>query len=364
VIRVAAFLATGTALVFSLPSAAQDHAMHDMPAMPERKPAKKPVPARPVEAEPKPTPAEDHGGPAMPGMDMGAPMPAPGKPAPADVGSAADPHAMHGGMDLGGEAAAMPAMTETGTALPVGDAPAPPVPTDYYADRFFPADEMAHVRHAGMKEMGGQSFGTVMFNLAEVQARAGREAFRWDGEGWFGGDINRLTVKSEGEGRFGGGVESAEIQALYSRAIDPYWNLQAGVRHDFQPTPTRTYATLGFEGLAPYQFEVEGAVFLSSQGEVLGRLEGYYDQRITQRVILQPRVEVNLSAQDMPAQRIGSGLSSIELGLRARYEITRRLAPYIGLNWEAKAGRSADFARADGDKPAALSFVGGLRFGF
>jgi len=136
------------------------------------------------------------------------------------------------------------------------------------------------------------------------------------------------------------------------------------VRHDFKPTPTRTYATLGFEGLAPYQFEIEGAVFISPQGEVLGRLEGYYDQRITQRLILQPRLEVNLSAQDIPAQQIGSGLSSVELGLRARYEITRRIAPYIGANWEAKSGRSADLARADGERPATLGLVGGIRFGF
>ncbi|MBB4100434.1 copper resistance protein B [Sphingomonas kyeonggiensis] len=364
--RVAALLAAGTALALSLPASAQDHSMHDMPGMakpkqPKRKPqAAKPAPAKPKPVPPKPA-AEDHSGHMMPGTDMGAPTTAEDKPAPTESGAAADPHAMHSGMEMGQDAGAMP---ETGTALPAGDAPAPPVPTDYYGDRFFPADEMARTRHAGMKEMGGQSFGTAMFNLAEVQVRDGREGFRWDGEGWFGGDINRLTVKSEGEGRFGEGVEGAEVQALYSRAIDPYWNLQVGVRHDFKPTPNRTYATLGFEGLAPYQFEIEGAVFLSPQGDVLGRLEGYYDQRITQRLILQPRLEVNLSAQDMPSQRIGSGLTDVELGLRARYEITRRLAPYVGLNWEAKSGRTADYARADGEKPASLGFVAGIRFGF
>lgn len=368
--RVAALLAAGTALALSLPASAQDHSMHDMPGMAKPKPKQpkpKPQAAKPAPAKPKPVPpkpaAEDHSGHMMPGMDMGAPMPAQDKPAPTESGAAADPHAMHSGMDMGQDAGAMSDMAETGTALPAGDAPAPPVPTDYYGDRFFPADEMARTRHAGMKEMGGQSFGTVMFNLAEVQVRDGREGFRWDGEGWFGGDINRLTVKSEGEGRFGEGVEGAEVQALYSRAIDPYWNLQVGVRHDFKPAPNRTYATLGFEGLAPYQFEIEGAVFLSPQGDVLGRLEGYYDQRITQRLILQPRVEVNLSAQDMPAQRIGSGLTDVELGLRARYEITRRLAPYVGVNWEAKSGRTADYARIDGEKPSSLSFVAGIRFG-
>lgn len=215
-----------------------------------------------------------------------------------------------------------------------------------------------------MREQGGQSLYQVMFNLAEYQARQGRDGYRWDGEAWFGGDIHRLTIKTEGEGAFREGVETAEIQALYSRAIGPYFNLQAGVRHDFQPSPTRTYATIGIEGLAPYWFEVEAAAFLSNKGDLLGRLEGYYDQRLTQRLVLQPRVELNLAAQDVPENRIGAGLVDAELGLRLRYEITRQFAPYVGISYEAKTGRTADFARADGQDPATTSFVAGVRLWF
>src|SRR3546814_19418586 len=99
-------------------------------------------------------------------------------------------------------------------------------------------------------------------SLAEYQARKGGDGFRWDGEAWYVGDINRLTLKSEGEGVFGEGIEGAEIQILYSRAIGPYFNAQAGIRQDFGHDPDRTYATIGFEGLAPYWFEVESAIFL------------------------------------------------------------------------------------------------------
>lgn len=235
---------------------------------------------------------------------------------------------------------------------------------DHYADRQFPPAEMERSRMEMMHEQGGQAFYQVMFNLAEVQVRQGHDAYRWDGEAWFGGDINRLTIKSEGEGVFKRGVESAEIQALYSRAVGPYFNLQAGIRHDFQPSPTRTYATIGFEGLAPYWFEVEGAAFLSDKGDVLGRLEGYYDQRLTQRLVLQPRVEFNLAAQNVPENRIGSGLVDAELGLRLRYEITRQFAPYIGVSYEAKTGRTADYARADGEDPTTTSLVAGVRIWF
>jgi copper resistance protein B len=258
----------------------------------------------------------------------------------------------------------MPGMAQTGTALPAGDAPAPAAPMDHYADRFFPAPEMSRARGAMMREEGGQTLYQLAFNLAEVQVRAGRDGYRWDGQGFVGGDINRLWLKSEGEGAFRDGVERAEVQAFYSRAVGPYFNLQAGVRHDFGPGPNRTYATIGFEGLAPYMFEVEGAAFLSNKGELLGRVEGYYDQRITQRLILQPRVELNLSAQDIPQLRLGAGLTDAELGLRLRYEIGRQFAPYVGLSYEAKTGRTADFARADGKDPATTSFVAGVRFWF
>jgi copper resistance protein B len=284
------------------------------------------------------------GGQAMPGMDM------------SDGQVGHDMAAMPG--------KAMPGMEMTGTALPAGDAPAPAPPMDHYADRLFPGPEMARSRSLGMRESGGQNFYQVMFNLAEFQVRDGKDGYRWDGQAWFGGDINRLWLKTEGEGAFREGVESAEIQALYSRAIGPYFNLQAGVRHDFQPTPNRTYATVGFEGLAPYMFEVEGAVFISQKGDILGRLEGYYDQRITQRLILQPRVELNLAAQDVPENRIGAGLTDVELGLRLRYEIRREFAPYVGVSYQAKTGQTADFARADAKRPTSTSFVAGIHFWF
>jgi len=262
-----------------------------------------------------------------------------------------DPHAMHEG-------------EPSGTALPAGDAPAPAVAKDWAADAYSDPAEMGRVRASLWKEHGGGSFSQIMFNLAEYRIRKGRDGFRWDGEGWFGTDIDRLVVKSEGEGRFGDGVESAEIQALYSRAIDPYFNLQAGIRHDLPPNPSRTYATLGVEGLAPYWFEVEAAVFLSDKGDVLARVEGYYDQRITQRLILQPRVEFNLAAQDVRAAGIGSGLSDAELGLRLRYEIRREFAPYVGISYDRTFGDTARFARASGEKAGATSLVAGVRAWF
>nr|WP_314470394.1 copper resistance protein B [uncultured Sphingomonas sp.] len=292
-------------------------------------------------------------------------------PAPAPAAAAAtDPDCLpeHAAMGHCTPKATSPAVSSApmgkgGTALPAGNAPAPAAPEANYADRVWGRDAMAPARTALRREHGGMSYSQLMLNLAEVQFRDGRDGYRWDGEFWYGGDINRLTIKSEGEGTFRENTEG-EVQALYSRAVGPYFNLQAGVRQDFGPGPDRTYATVGFEGLAPYWFDVEGALFLSDKGDVFGRLEGYYDQRITQRLVLQPRVELNLSAQDVPSSGLGSGLTDAEAGLRLRYEIKREFAPYVGVSWERRLGDTARYARAAGEGTGGFSVVAGVRAWF
>ncbi len=279
----------------------------------------------------------------MPGMDMPPPPPLPAPAAEHDMGS-------------------MPGMEPQDTEI--GTTPAPAPPGDHAADAVFGADQMAESRQLLRHENGGMPAYSFLFNLAEYRVQKGADAYRWDGEGWFGDDIDRFVVKTEGEGAVRGGVAGAEVQALYSRAIDPWFNLQAGIRHDFKPGPARTYATIGFEGIAPYWFEVEGALFLSDKGDLLARLGGYYDQRITRKLILQPRIELNFAAQDVPAGGIGSGLSDAEFGLRLRYEIKREFAPYIGVSWERKVSATARFARAAGERVEATSFVIGIRTWF
>ena len=400
-------------------SQGMNHSMHNMPGMktptkpatraapkPKPKAAVKPAPKRkarmapPHRAKPVPAPAPGpHDGHHMSGMhdmgmdthrqrgtapvDSGAPDPHAGHDMSAITGTTApvetgqDPHAGHDMSEMqmkpdqpmshDGPHPAMGGQPGEGggTNLPPGNKPAPAPSPTYLADRYWGAGTMAGSRKNNLRrEHGGGTFYRVMVNLAEYQARKERDGFRWDGEAWYGGDVNRLTIKSEGSGAFGEGVDDAEVQALFSRAVGPYFNLQAGVRHDFKPNPSRTYASIGFEGLAPYWFDVEGALFLSDKGDVLGRVEGYYDQRITQRLILQPRVELNLAAQDVRENGIGSGLSDMEAGLRLRYEIRREFAPYVGVSWERSFGDTRRFARAKGEDTGGFSFVAGVRTWF
>lgn len=257
-----------------------------------------------------------------------------------------------------------PVVESSGTDLPAGNAPPPTVPSDHAADQAYGASAMAMGRHHLGEFHGGQKLSQVMLNVADYQFRRGRDGFEWVGQGWYGGDIDRLWIKSEGDGEFGGGVGRAEVQTLYSHAIGPYFNLQGGLRYDFKPNPSRTYATVGVEGLAPGFFDLEAALFLSNKGEVMGRVEGSYDQRITQRLILQPRVEINFAAQNSPAIRTGAGLSEAEVGMRLRYDLRREFSPYVGVQYKRSFGETRRYLRASGDSPGGWSLLTGIRAWF
>ena len=266
----------------------------------------------------------------------------------------------HGAMDHG----AMDHGTMDMTPIPQGPPPAaagsgPP----RAADAIWGAEAMRASRDALRAETGGMNVFWFQGDRAEYRAREGGDGYLWDVQGFYGGDLDKFWFKSEGEGTFGESLESAEIQGLWSHAIGPWWDLQAGVRQDLTG-PKRTHAVIGVQGLAPYMFEVDAAAFLSTEGDLTARVETELDQRITQRFILQPRAEVNLSAQDIPELGVGAGLDSVELGLRLRYEIAREFAPYIGIEQEWKLGQSADYARLAGEDQSVTNYVVGLRLWF
>jgi copper resistance protein B len=223
---------------------------------------------------------------------------------------------------------------------------------------------MASAREDLRKEHGGMTTYKLLVDQLEARIRNGRDGYAWDGQAWYGGDINKFWFKTEGEGAFGETVESAEVQALWSRAIDPWFDLQLGVRHDVRPDPERTHLVLGVQGLAPYWFEIDGALFLSDEGDLTARFEGEYDLRLTQKLILQPRIEFDLSLQDVRELGIGSGLSTAELGARLRYEIRPEFAPYVGVEYERAFGDTADFRRSVGEKAGGWNLLLGLRTWF
>ncbi|GHB05479.1 hypothetical protein GCM10009069_29850 [Algimonas arctica] len=229
------------------------------------------------------------------------------------------------------------------------------------ADKYWGAEEMAKARDHVQKNNGATPNYMIMGDRLEWQGTGSDGIFLWDAQGWYGGDLNKFWIKTEGEYSLADNeIEDAEVQAIWSRAISPFWDVQAGVRYDLAPKG-RTHAVLGVQGLAPYWFEVDAAAFLSSGGDLSASVEAEYELRFSQRITLQPRAEVGFSASDIPELGIGSGITNFDTGVRLRYEIKREFAPYIGVEWQKSLGDTADFVRAGGGDPDDIVAVIGLR---
>ena len=229
------------------------------------------------------------------------------------------------------------------------------------ADEIWGEAEMAEAREQVLASHGDLRTSYFQAERFELQALDDEDVLVFDGNAWFGGDINKLWLKSEleylpDEGEF----EEAEVQALWSRAISPYFDLQAGIRQDFEPRG-RTHAVLGVQGLAPYLFELDAAAFLSADGDLTSRIETEYELLLTQRLILQPRAEIELAAQDIPELETGAGLVSLNAGLRLRYEIKREFAPYIGVEYQRSFGDTADYIEAAGGDAEGTALLIGIR---
>ena len=198
----------------------------------------------------------------------------------------------------------------------------------------------------------------------QLEGRFGRDSsFRWEGEGWTGTDTNRIVLKTEGTVSKGA-MEDGDQELLYARPISTYFNLQGGIRYDLDSAPGRGWAAFGIEGLAPLFFHVSATGYVSDRGHLAAKLEGSYDLLLTQTLILQPQLEMNFYSKDDPSRGIGAGLSDFDTGLRLRYEITRKLAPYIGLTYENKFGDTARFARLMGEPSSDMRFTAGIRIWF
>ena len=186
---------------------------------------------------------------------------------------------------------------------------------------------------------------------------------RWSGQGWVGTDYDKFWLKTEGFRRRDGKLEDGRHEFLYSRAIATYFDLQAGLRSDLDSGPVRNWAAFGIQGLAPLFFELDATGYVSDRG-FSARLEGSYDLLITQRLILQPEIELNFYSRSDRARGIGAGLSDIDAGLRLRYEIDRKFAPYVGIAYEGKLGQTASLARAAGESTSGVRLVFGIRSWF
>jgi len=202
--------------------------------------------------------------------------------------------------------------------------------------------------------------------LDQLEGRVGgpNPAFRWEGQAWAGTDYDKIRLKSEGWLEGHGRVEDGRHELLYDHAISSYFDLQTGIRSDLDSGTTRNWAAFGVQGLAPHFFDIEATGYLSDQGHLAARLQVSYDLLLTQRLILQPEIEANFHSKTDRGRQTGTGLPDIDAGLRLRYEISRKFAPYLGVAYEGRYGQSASFAREEGQTTQGVRFVFGIRSWF
>jgi copper resistance protein B len=315
----------------------------------------------------------DHGGMAMSALAATTAAPADitvtsSKPAAKPTPHPEHPHPMHHRAISGMDHQAMPGMDHAApsdhgsmpgmTMAPMqGDSP----PADARSPDY--SDGMGHVstHDTGMHDSG--ALGMLLIDQLEAFHGHDGNGQSWEAEGWYGNDADKLWLRTEGE-RSGGRLEDGEVEALWNHAVATFWSTQWGVRHDFGVGPRRDRAALGVQGLSPYWFEIQATAYVGPSGRTAGRLRADYELMFTQRLILQPELEVNLHGRSDPARGIGSGLSDAKLGLRLRYEIRREFAPYIGVVWTRRFGATADFARGGRQAVFDRQWVAGLRIWF
>jgi copper resistance protein B len=245
-----------------------------------------------------------------------------------------------------------------GRTAPGAAAPVEPVPALTDADRAsaFP-DIEEHLAHET------RSFAMLQLERLETWSADEGTGLLWDAQGWAGGDINKLWLRTEGE-RVDDTTEAADVELLYGRAVARWWDLVAGVRHDFEPGSSQSWAALGIVGLAPQKFEVEATAYVADSGRTALRFEAAYELLLTNRLIAEPLLELNLLGKDDPERGLGSGLTAAEIGVRVRYEITRRFAPYVGVVCERAYGETADLREALGEEVDDTRVVFGVRAWF
>ena len=229
------------------------------------------------------------------------------------------------------------------------------------------ADELA----AAFPDLGDMDARTMMMEdavetfvlLDQLELREGKDSGAWDLEAWIGRNFNKLFVRSEGE-RDAGRTEQAEVEFLWARAVAPWWDFVTGVRHDPEPGPSRTWVAFGMQGFSPYQFDIEATAYVGEGNRAGVRIEAEYELVLTRRAVLQPLAEVRWYSRDDVERALGAGLSSVELGLRLRYEFRRDIAPYVGIVRTRRFGATADFARERDFDADDTQWVAGLRFWF
>lgn len=204
----------------------------------------------------------------------------------------------------------------------------------------------------------------VQVDRLEQQWSTEDRILAWETEALAGGDDLKFVWQSDGEYLH----RAEELETLENRfsvqmPVTDFFDLTAGLSLDTPSGPDRLYGTIGLRGLAPQWIEVEATAYLSDRP--LLRAEVEYEALITNRITLQPVLEIDLPLADDTARGQGAFAPTIELGARLSYDLVdRSIVPYVGVQAERAFGKTANLRRDDGEDAGSLSILIGTRFMF
>lgn len=296
-----------------------------------------------------------------------------GTPAGVDTGAGPGGTATGGtsgaGAGAGGAATATPGPREGAMPEAAHDAhrhhrrPAPlQPPPDPAQAQGLATEPSAHEPHSGEHmSHGSDEFLWLRADQLEAVEGADGTALQWKGSLSWGDTFNRVWLASEGE-REEGSSHELETRLFWSHAVSPWWDATLGLRHDNHPGEDRAWVGIGLRGLAPYWFETEATLYAGEGGQALLEIDVDYELLLTNRLILEPELELGVYGRDDAAHGEGAGLADTRFGLRLRYEFSRKFAPYVGVEWTQLQGNTRDLAEAAGARVHDTRAVAGLRF--
>lgn len=233
---------------------------------------------------------------------------------------------------------------------------------EHAADAIFPKREMAQARVKLLREQGGSQTRHSVIERLEINTGNDIEQYAWESNTWFGGDLNKFWIKVDVEGDIEESIDHVETQMLWSRAIGPWADLQVGLKFDHNRISSdKTNFGFGIHGLARYLLKYDVFSYVSTDGNIFAHIEAETEFHITQRLMFEPEIELEVSGQAVPDENLGDGVTKTISSVRLRYEYTPEFSPYIGVETQSHVGSTKNLLQSAGKKTSKTFFVFGIK---
>ncbi|MEG0482343.1 MAG: copper resistance protein B [Acinetobacter sp.] len=229
-----------------------------------------------------------------------------------------------------------------------------------------------HQGHDHRTEHGAQIYTVTTLDNKWLLNEDGEGALKSEFETRIGTDENKIFIKAHLDKHESHDAEY-DVKALYSRMISDFWDAQIGARyrvekvaldHHRKDTEEKLDAVIGLHGMAPYFFETDAYLYAGEDHFAGFSLETERDLLLTQKLIFKPYLDMDVIFSDDSKYAKKSGLSNITAGLETRYEISKKVMPYLDIAYEYSKGNDSTAWQLESDSEKGWLYGAGIRFKF